>query len=158
MFGYMFGDVGQGLRHRRRWRGGTASASPIARLLMVGGLSAAVFGLLFGSVFGLHGAAAGAVAAPAGRAAGGAARAAGRWRAAADRWGWALDALAAWWRGEMRRWLLTDAALIVVYLGLLAAFFAPPACRSPPPARCPSASGTPSTPGASRRRWARSAS
>ena len=33
--------------------------------------------------------------------------------------------LAAWWRGELRRWLLTDAALIVVYLGLLAAFFAP---------------------------------
>ena len=36
--------------------------------------------------------------------------------------GLGLDALAAWWRGEMRRWLLTDAALIVVYLGLLAAF------------------------------------
>ena len=39
--------------------------------------------------------------------------------------GLGLNALEAWWRGELRRWLLTDAALIVVYLGLLAAFFAP---------------------------------
>ena len=120
MFGYMFGDVGQGLViaaagwwYRKRF--------PIARLLMVGGLSAAAFGLLFGSVFSLHG------VLPA------------LWLHPLDRplavllaplfggavlltLGLCLDALAAWWRGEMRRWLLTDAALIVVYLGLLAAF------------------------------------
>lgn len=120
MFGYMFGDVGQGLViaaagwwYRKRF--------PIARLLMVGGLSAAAFGLLFGSVFSLHG------VLPA------------LWLHPLDRplavllaplfggallltLGLGLDALAAWWRGEMRRWLLTDAALIVVYLGLLAAF------------------------------------
>ena len=53
MFGYMFGDVGQGLviaavgfALRKRL--------PIARLFVAGGLAAAVFGLLFGSVFSLH--------------------------------------------------------------------------------------------------------
>jgi V/A-type H+-transporting ATPase subunit I len=34
-----------------------------------------------------------------------------------------LDALQAAWRGELRRWLLTDAALVVLYLALLGAFF-----------------------------------
>jgi V/A-type H+/Na+-transporting ATPase subunit I len=120
MFGYMFGDVGQGLViaaagwwYRRRFA--------IARLLMVGGLSAAVFGVLFGSVFSLHG------LLPA------------LWLHPLDRplvvllapllggavllaLGLVLDALAAGWRGEMRRWLLTDAALLGVYLALLAAF------------------------------------
>ncbi len=53
MFGYMFGDVGQGLviaaagfAMRRRF--------PIARLFIAGGLAAAVFGALFGSVFSVH--------------------------------------------------------------------------------------------------------
>ncbi|HEX7439719.1 MAG TPA: hypothetical protein VF319_06435, partial [Caldimonas sp.] len=123
MFGYMFGDVGQGLLlagagwwYRKRF--------PIARLLMVGGLAAAVFGLLFGSVFSLHGllpalwlhpldAPLSVLLAP---LIGG---------AVLLTVGLLLDALAAWWRGEGRRWLLTDAALIVVYLGLLAAFVAP---------------------------------
>ena len=123
MFGYMFGDVGQGLViaatawwFRKRF--------PIARLLMVGGLSAAVFGLLFGSVFSLHGvlpalwlhpldAPMAVLLAP---LAGG---------ALLLTLGLGLDGLAAWWRHELRRWLLTDAALVVVYLGLLAAFFAP---------------------------------
>jgi V/A-type H+-transporting ATPase subunit I len=41
--------------------------------------------------------------------------------------GLGLNALEAWWRGQWRLWLLTDAALIVVYLGLLAAFVAPAA-------------------------------
>jgi V/A-type H+-transporting ATPase subunit I len=123
MFGYMFGDVGQGLViaaagwwYRERF--------PIARLLMVGGLSAAAFGLLFGSVFALHGllpalwlhpldAPLSVLLAP---LFGG---------ALLLTMGLGLDALAAWWRGEMRRWLLTDAALIAVYLGLLAAFVEP---------------------------------
>ena len=123
MFGYMFGDVGQGLViaaagwwYRKRF--------PIARLLMVGGLSAALFGLLFGGVFSLHAlipalwlhpldAPLAVLLAP---LIGG---------AVLLTVGLGLDALAAWWRGEMRRWLLTDAALIVVYLGLLVAFVAP---------------------------------
>jgi len=123
MFGYMFGDVGQGLVlaavgwwYRRRF--------PIARLLMVGGVAAALFGLLFGGIFSLHGlipalwlhpldAPLDVLLAP---LIGG---------AVLLTVGLGLDALAAWWRGEMRRWLLTDAALIVVYLGLLAAFAEP---------------------------------
>jgi V/A-type H+-transporting ATPase subunit I len=123
MFGYMFGDVGQGLViavagwwYRKRF--------PIARLLMVGGVSAVLFGALFGSLFSLHG------VLPA------------LWLHPLDAplsvllvpllggavlltLGLALDALAAWWRGELRRWLLTDALLIVVYLALLVAFAAP---------------------------------
>lgn len=123
MFGYMFGDVGQGLVlaagawwFRKRF--------PIARLLMVGGLAAAGFGFVFGSLFGLHG----VVSA--------------LWLHPLDAplpvllaplfggallltLGLALDALAAGWRGEWQRWLLTDAALPVVYLALLAAVVEP---------------------------------
>ena len=123
MFGYMFGDVGQGLviAAAGAWAG---QRLPIARLLMVGGLAAALFGLLFGSVFSLHGllpalwlhpldAPLAVLMAP---LAGG---------ALLLTLGLALDALAAYWRGEFRRWLLTDAALIVVYLGLLGAFLNP---------------------------------
>lgn len=123
MFGYMFGDLGQGLLIaaagwwlRKRFA--------IARLLMVGGLAAAAFGVLFGSVFSLHGLMPAA------------------WLHPLDAplpvlltplfggallllLGLVLDALAAWWRHEGGRWLRTDAALIVVYLGVLAAFFSP---------------------------------
>ncbi len=123
MFGYMFGDVGQGLViaaagawYRKRFA--------IAPLLMVGGLSAAAFGLVFGSVFSLRGLLPALWLDPLGAPltvllaplAGG---------AALLTVGLGLNALEAWWRGEMRRWLLTEAALIVVYLGLLAGFFAP---------------------------------
>ena len=118
LFGYMFGDVGQGLVIaaagwvlRRRF--------PMARLFMAGGLSAAVFGLLFGCVFGLH--------------------------ALPPLWlsplqdplavllvplmagallmgvGLGLTALEALWRGEGRRWLATDAGLALCYAALLAA-------------------------------------
>jgi len=53
MFGYMFGDVGQGavllavgLAFRARW--------PVLALLVPGGISAIIFGFLFGSVFGIE--------------------------------------------------------------------------------------------------------
>jgi len=119
LFGYMFGDVGQGLviaalgfALRRRF--------PIARLFVAGGMSAALFGLAFGSVFSLH-------ALPA------------LWVAPLERpldvlvapivagalllaLGLALAGLEAWWRGTLPRWLATDAMLLVVYAGLLGAW------------------------------------
>ena len=119
MFGYMFGDVGQGLvlavagfALRRRFA--------VARLFVAGGLAAALFGTLFGSVFSLH-------ALPA------------LWRVPLDHpleilavplaggaalltLGLALNALEAWWRGELLRWLATDAGFVAAYLGVLAAF------------------------------------
>jgi V/A-type H+-transporting ATPase subunit I len=54
MFGYMFGDVGQGLVFVALglW---LMPRFEIARLLVVAGASAALFGLLFGSLFGVEG-------------------------------------------------------------------------------------------------------
>ena len=116
MFGYMFGDVGQGLviavagfALRKRW--------PLARLFVAGGIAAIVFGALFGSVFSLH------VLHP-------------LWIAPLDdpltillfplfgggallTIGLLLSAVEAHWRGELAGWMATDAGLIAVYLGLL---------------------------------------
>jgi V/A-type H+-transporting ATPase subunit I len=116
MFGYMFADVGQGLVIaiggfvlRKRW--------PLARLFIAGGLSAAAFGVLFGSVFSLH------AFQP-------------LWIAPLDdpltillipligggvllAIGLLLFAVEAHWRGELIAWLATDAGFIAVYLGLL---------------------------------------
>ncbi len=121
MFGYMFGDVGQGLVIaaggfvlRRRFA--------VARLLMVGGVAAAFFGALFGSVFSLHGllhalwlhpldAPLAVLAAPL------------VFGAALLTLGLGLDALAAHWRGEFGRWCLTDAAVVLGYGALLSAFW-----------------------------------
>jgi len=117
MFGYMFGDVGQGFvvaavgfLVRKRY--------PIGRLFIGGGLAAVVFGFLFGSVFSLHAlhplwiapldAPLTILAVP---LAGG---------AVLLTLGLALNALEAWWRGELGTWLTTDAGYIVAYLGILA--------------------------------------
>jgi V/A-type H+-transporting ATPase subunit I len=122
MFGYMFGDIGQGLViagagfvARKRF--------PIARLFIAGGIAAAGFGVLFGSVFSLH------VLHPLWVAplddplaillvplAGG---------AALLTIGLALNALEAWWRGELRTWLATDGGYVVAYLGILAGIVYP---------------------------------
>lgn len=122
MFGYMFGDVGQGmvllvagLALRRRW--------PIAGLVAAGGLSAMVFGLLFGTAFcsesllpalwmhplqqpmrtlevPLLGGAAILVL------------------------GLILNGVQTHWHGDLRRWLYSGAGIVPLYIGLLAAPFA----------------------------------
>jgi len=121
IFGYMFGDLGQGavlvavglaLRNRM----------PILRMLVPGGVSAMVFGVLFGSVFGLHGIVHAVWVAPLEDPllvlgvplAGG---------AVLLSVGLVINALEAYWRGKLRHWLATDAGLVVVYAGLLAAPF-----------------------------------
>lgn len=118
MFGYMFGDIGQGaviavagLLLQRRW--------PLARLFIAGGVAAMMFGFLFGSVFSLH------LVHPlwltpladpltvllVPLAGGGVLMTIGL----------ALRAVEAHWRGDFAVWLATDAGLIAVYIGLLAA-------------------------------------
>jgi len=123
MFGYMFGDVGQGVVIamtafvvRKRF--------PIARLFIAGGLAAVVFGILFGSVFSIHHAFPALWIDPLDDPlsilvvplAGG---------AALLTIGLALNALEAWWRGELVTWLTTDVGYVVAYLGILAGFVDP---------------------------------
>ena len=121
MFGYMFGDLGQGLLIaaaafllRRRLA--------LARLFIAGGLAAALFGLAFGSVFAVEGrlpalwlhpleAPLTVLAAP---LVGGALLLLA---------GLGLSGLQAHWRGALADWLRREAGLIAVYLGLLAAPF-----------------------------------
>jgi V/A-type H+-transporting ATPase subunit I len=118
LFGYMFGDLGQGLvllalgwhLHRRY---------PEAAILLPAGVSAMVFGLLFGSLF-------------------------GREDLIPALWvhplvhplpvlivplifavgllslGQLLSGLGALWRGDLSRWLLMDLGFLVLYLGLIA--------------------------------------
>ena len=123
MFGYMFGDVGQGLviaavgmAVRKRF--------PIARLFIAGGLAAVVFGLLFGSVFSVHHVLPALWVDPLDDPlaillvplAGG---------AVLLTVGLVLNALEAWWRGEFMTWLTTDAGYVATYLGLLAGLLDP---------------------------------
>jgi V/A-type H+-transporting ATPase subunit I len=121
IFGYMFGDLGQGLLlacggliFGKRW--------PLARLLIPGGISAAFFGLIFGCVFSMHDVLpplwadpltdplrvllvplfGGAVLLLAGLT---------------------LAATAARWRGELSAWLRSDGAAAAVYGGVTVGFF-----------------------------------
>ena len=122
MFGYMFGDVGQGLviaavgfALRNRF--------PIARLFIAGGLAAAVFGFLFGSAFSvhaLHSLWVSPLAEPLTIL--GAPLAGG---AVLLTLGLLLNALEAWWRHEFATWMATDAGYVATYLGLLAGFVDP---------------------------------
>ena len=122
MFGYMFGDVGQGaviagagLLLQRRW--------PLARLFVAGGAAAVVFGLLFGSVFSLHtlqplwlSPLADPLTVLLVPLAGG---------SVLLTIGLVLRAVEAHWRGDFAVWLATDAGLIAVYVGLVAAALSP---------------------------------
>lgn len=115
LFGYMFGDLGQGavllvagLWLRRYW--------PVMSILISGGLAAMFFGLLFGSVFAredlvpalwLH-----PIEAPLTVLAvplfGG---------AVLMVIGLLLNGLAAWWGRKFGAWLRIDAGVVVMYLG-----------------------------------------
>jgi V/A-type H+/Na+-transporting ATPase subunit I len=123
IFGYMFGDVGQGLviasagfLLRKRW--------PLARLFIAGGIAASLFGLLFGSVFSLQG-----VLAP-------------LWldpladpltvlvvplygAAVLLTFGLLLSAVEAYWRHELRGWFCSEVWLAVVYVALLLGILRP---------------------------------
>ncbi|MBF0357251.1 MAG: hypothetical protein HQL70_01515 [Magnetococcales bacterium] len=121
LFGFMFGDVGQGavlalagLVLRKRFAA--------AWLLISGGVSAIFFGILFGSIF-------------------------SREDIFAPLWlhptqepltvlalpmflgfsliivGMSLDALGEFWSGNGKKWLLTDGGITILYVGLAATFF-----------------------------------
>jgi len=118
LFGYMFGDLGQGLvllaagwglRHRFQ----------VARLLLAGGASSALFGLLFGSLFAredlipalwLHplGEPFQVLLVPL------------LFAVLLLSLGQLLSGLGALRRGELGRWLLTDAGFLLLYLGTMA--------------------------------------
>lgn len=123
MFGYMFGDVGQGLvliclgavLGRR---------TPALKLLVAGGVAAIVFGLAFGSAFGMERLVPAfwlhplrdpltVIAAP---LVGGAALLV---------IGMMISALEAKWAGALFQWLTGDAWVMGVYLGALTSFFHP---------------------------------
>jgi len=120
IFGYMFGDVGQGLVIAAigLW---LRDRTPVARIFVAGGLSAAFFGWVFGSVFSIHHAIPAlwtdplaapiqVLAIPIG---------AGAILLAA---GLLLHALGSFWRGEWARLLGEDLGLLALYAGLLGLF------------------------------------
>ncbi len=128
LFGYMFADVGQGLLLfiaglllHKRW--------PVLRILVANGLSAMLFGFVFGSVFGREDIIPALWVHPVTQPlpvlmvplAGG---------AAIILTGLLLNAASAFWRGRARQWLLTDAAVLVIYVSILASFFTPLAAKT----------------------------
>jgi V/A-type H+-transporting ATPase subunit I len=120
IFGYMFGDVGQGLVITAAgiW---LRKRSPVAKLFIAGGLSATVFGWVFGSVFSIHdairplwtdplAAPIAVLAVPIG---------AGAILLSA---GLLLHALGSFWRDEWARLLGEDLGLLALYAGILGLF------------------------------------
>jgi V/A-type H+-transporting ATPase subunit I len=123
LFGYMFPDMGHGLvlillglaLYRR---------SPRTRFLIPCGLAAMVFGAVFGEAFGFHG-----LVPP-------------LWMKPLDDplvvlaipmafgvflmlLGLVFAGFEAYWRGEFRIWMLLDAAVLLLYISLLAGVFTP---------------------------------
>jgi V/A-type H+-transporting ATPase subunit I len=123
LFGYMFGDAGQGLvliaagmLLQRRW--------PLARLLIAGGISAVAFGFVFGSIFSLEGvlpplwlhplqAPLPVLVVP---LAGG---------AALLTLGLVINGIEAYWRGAIREWLPGEGGVLLAYVGIVLAFAHP---------------------------------
>jgi V/A-type H+-transporting ATPase subunit I len=121
MFGFMFGDVAQGLivavlgfmlRNRL----------PALRLLMPGGIMAIVFGFAFGSVFAREDVIPALWLHPLGQPLTVLGTALG-FGVAVMLVGLLLNALQFHWRGEFRHWLATDAGLLVAYLGIVGTVF-----------------------------------
>jgi V/A-type H+-transporting ATPase subunit I len=123
MFGYMFGDVGQGLVLAAvGWA--LRNRMPTLRLLVPGGIAASGFGLVFGSVFCLetvvHPLWLAPLAAPlpvlvvpliAG--------------AVLLTVGLLIGLLEAWWQQRLAHWARDDAPALLVYLGVLSALLDP---------------------------------
>jgi V/A-type H+-transporting ATPase subunit I len=123
LFGYMFGDVIQGivlimvgLAGQRHW--------PMLRLLVAGGIATTVFGFVFGSAGAIHGVIPALWVAPLDEplsvllvpiAFGGALLTLGL----------ALTGLEAYWRGQLAHWLCRDAGFLGLYVGVLLAFLHP---------------------------------
>ncbi|MBI5922719.1 MAG: hypothetical protein HY847_13890 [Betaproteobacteria bacterium] len=123
LFGYMFGDVIQGmalvaigLALQWRW--------PMLRLLVVGGVATIAFGFVFGAAGGIHGAVSPlwlipldhplpVLLVPIG------------FGGALLTLGLALNGLEAYWRGRLGAWLSCDAGFLALYVGLLLAFLHP---------------------------------
>jgi len=125
LFGFMFPDLGHGLvlaaaglLLSRRF--------PALRFLVPCGIAAAAFGVLFGEVFGLHGLLPLNLVHPldepmtmllASLVIG----------AAIILLGLAISGVEAHWRGELRRWLWQDGAVLVLYTSALVGLVFPPA-------------------------------
>jgi V/A-type H+-transporting ATPase subunit I len=120
LFGYMFGDVGQGLvlllagvLLQKRW--------PILRILIANGASAMLFGFVFGSMFGredlipalwVHPVAHPLPVLVVPLVAG----------VLVILLGQVLNAIESNWRGQWLRWLHVDAPVVALYLGIILAF------------------------------------
>jgi V/A-type H+-transporting ATPase subunit I len=120
LFGYMFGDVIQGLvlmvlglALHRRW--------PMLRLLVAGGFAAVIFGFVFGSAGSIHG-----LVHP-------------LWMEPLDdplpvlfaplvfgsillAFGLSLNGLESYWRGELAMWLTGDVGFLLLYIGIILLF------------------------------------
>ena len=121
MFGFMFGDVVQGLivailgfmlRDRL----------PALRLLMPGGIMAVAFGFAFGSVFAREDVIPALWLHPLGQPLTVLGTALG-FGVMVMLVGLLLNALQFHWRGEFTRWLATDAGLLLAYVGIIGTFF-----------------------------------